>query len=553
MKITDTSDLWWKTAVVYCLDVETYLDSDGDGVGDFAGLARRIDYLADLGVTCLWLMPFYPTPDRDDGYDISDFYGVDRRLGSHGDFVEVMRTARDRGMRVIVDLVVNHTSDRHPWFLSARRSTSSPFRDFYVWRDEPPAKQQPTVFPGEEASVWELDEKSGQYFQHVFYRHQPDLNIGNPRVRDEIAKVIGFWLALGVNGFRIDAVPFLIEPPSGVDIGDPHELLRDLKRFLQRRSGSAALLGEVNLPFEEQLAYFGGERGGELDLQFDFVSMQALYLSLARNDPAPLITALRSRPAIPPETTWANFVRNHDELTLDKLSDDEKQEVFDAFGPKESQQVYGRGITRRLPPMLAGDPRRVRMVYSLMFSLPGTPVLFYGEEIGMGEHPDAEGRAAVRTPMQWSDGKNGGFSTAAPSRLVAALPSDGYAPAHVNVQQQRSDDGSLLRYIQRLIGRYRTAPEIGWGSLEILDSDAEGVLAHAVSADTGRMLLFHNFTDVPVRVRADIGAQADGTRLLDLDEGDVIDVGGTRRVELELEAYGHRWLRVSPPGDDRLA
>jgi len=553
MKITDTSDLWWKTAVVYCLDVETYLDSDGDGVGDFAGLARRIDYLADLGVTCLWLMPFYPTPDRDDGYDISDFYGVDRRLGSHGDFVEVMRTARDRGMRVIVDLVVNHTSDRHPWFLSARRSTSSPFRDFYVWRDEPPAKQQPTVFPGEEASVWELDEKSGQYFQHVFYRHQPDLNIGNPRVRDEIAKVIGFWLALGVNGFRIDAVPFLIEPPSGVDIGDPHELLRDLKRFLQRRSGSAALLGEVNLPFEEQLAYFGGERGGELDLQFDFVSMQALYLSLARNDPAPLITALRSRPAIPPETTWANFVRNHDELTLDKLSDDEKQEVFDAFGPKESQQVYGRGITRRLPPMLAGDPRRVRMVYSLMFSLPGTPVLFYGEEIGMGENPDAEGRAAVRTPMQWSDGKNGGFSTAAPSRLVAALPSDGYAPAHVNVQQQRSDDGSLLKYIQRLIGRYRTAPEIGWGSLEILDSDAEGVLAHAVSADTGRMLLFHNFTDVPVRVRADIGAQADGTRLLDLDEGDVIDVGGTRRVELELEAYGHRWLRVSPPGDDRLA
>jgi len=498
-------------------------------------------------------MPFYPTPDRDDGYDISDFYGVDRRLGSHGDFVEVMRTARDRGMRVIVDLVVNHTSDRHPWFLSARRSTSSPFRDFYVWRDEPPAKQQPTVFPGEEASVWELDEKSGQYFQHVFYRHQPDLNIGNPRVRDEIAKVIGFWLALGVNGFRIDAVPFLIEPPSGVDIGDPHELLRDLKRFLQRRSGSAALLGEVNLPFEEQLAYFGGERGGELDLQFDFVSMQALYLSLARNDPAPLITALRSRPAIPPETTWANFVRNHDELTLDKLSDDEKQEVFDAFGPKESQQVYGRGITRRLPPMLAGDPRRVRMVYSLMFSLPGTPVLFYGEEIGMGENPDAEGRAAVRTPMQWSDGKNGGFSTAAPSRLVAALPSDGYAPAHVNVQQQRSDDGSLLKYIQRLIGRYRTAPEIGWGSLEILDSDAEGVLAHAVSADTGRMLLFHNFTDVPVRVRADIGAQADGTRLLDLDEGDVIDVGGTRRVELELEAYGHRWLRVSPPGDDRLA
>ena len=554
MKITDTSDLWWKSAVIYCLDVETFLDSDGDGTGDLQGLAQRIDYLAQLGVTCLWLMPFYPTPDRDDGYDITDFYGVDPRLGSHGEFVEAIRTARDRGMRVIVDLVVNHTSDRHPWFLKAKRSVNSPYRDFYVWRDDPPPKgQKNPVFPGEADGIWTKDEASGQWYQHSFYEHQPDLNIANPAVRDELARVIGFWLQLGVSGFRVDAVPFFLEVPPEADIPDPHELLRDFRRFLQRRSSEAILLGEVNLPYDKQVAFFGGQDANELSMQFDFVAMQAFYLSLARQDPAPLVAALTSRPALPDDVQWANFLRNHDELTLDKLSDDEKQEVFDAFGPKESQQVYGRGITRRLPPMLAGDPRRVRMVYSLMFSLPGTPVLFYGEEIGMGENPDAEGRAAVRTPMQWSDGKNGGFSTAAPSRLVAALPSDGYAPAHVNVQQQRSDDGSLLKYIQRLIGRYRTAPEIGWGSLEILDSDAEGVLAHAVSADTGRMLLFHNFTDVPVRVRADIGAQADGTRLLDLDEGDVIDVGGTRRVELELEAYGHRWLRVSPPGDDRLA
>ena len=236
MKITDTSDLWWKTAVIYCLDVETYMDGNDDGVGDFEGLARRIDYLADLGITCLWLMPFYPSPDRDDGYDISDFYGIDPRLGNHGDFVEVIRTARDRGMRVIVDLVVNHTSDKHPWFVSARRSRTSAHRDFYVWRDAPPKKQQPTVFPGEEASVWEYDERTEQYFQHVFYKHQPDLNIANPRVRDEIAKTIGFWLALGVSGFRIDAVPFLIEPPDGVELGDPHEFLRDLKRFLQHAS-----------------------------------------------------------------------------------------------------------------------------------------------------------------------------------------------------------------------------------------------------------------------------------------------------------------------------
>jgi glycosidase len=309
--------------------------------------------------------------------------------------------------------------------------------------------------------VWERDERSGQYFQHVFYKHQPDLNIANPRVRDEIAKTIGFWLALGVSGFRIDAVPFLIEPPDGVDLGDPHELLRDIKRVLQRRAGDAALLGEVNLPFAEQLDFFGGPRGGELDLQFDFVSMQALYLSLARSDPAPLADALRSRPAIPSEATWANFVRNHDELTLDKLSDDERAEVFDAFAPDEAQRVYGRGITRRLPPMLAGDPRRVRMVYSLMFSLPGTPVLFYGEEIGMGENPEVPGRQSGRTPMQWSDDRNGGFSTAAPSRLVAPPPEDGYAPAHVNVRQQRTDDDSLLLFVRRLISRYRASPEIG--------------------------------------------------------------------------------------------
>lgn len=553
MKITDTSDLWWKSAVIYCLDVETYMDDNDDGAGDFAGLARRIDYLADLGVTCLWLMPFYPSPDRDDGYDISDFYGIDPRLGNHGDFVEVIRTARDRGMRVIIDLVVNHTSDKHPWFVSARRSRTSPYRDFYVWRDEPPAQQEPTVFPGEEASVWEYDERTGQYFQHVFYRHQPDLNVANPRVRDEIAKTIGFWLALGVSGFRLDAVPFFIEPPDGVDVGDPHELLRDLKRFLQRRVGDAALLGEVNVPYRDQVKFFGGQRGGELDLQFDFIGMQALYLSLARQDPAPIVKALRSRPVVPPEAGWANFVRNHDELTLDKLTDAEREEVFEVFAPDEAQRVYGRGITRRLPTMLGGDPRRIRMVYSLLFSLPGTPVLFYGEEIGMGENPDIPGRTSVRTPMQWSDGKNGGFSRAAPSRLVAPIPTDGYAPEHVNALHQRADEDSLLRFMHQLITRYRTSPEIGWGTPRILDHDAVGVLAHELSADVGRMVALHNFAEVPVRVALELGPVEEGTVLLNLHGTDRIALGPRGRFETELPAYGFRWLRVSAPDDTRIS
>lgn len=553
MKITDTNDLWWKTAVIYCLDVETYMDSDGDGIGDLVGLARRIDYLADLGVTCLWLMPFYPSPDIDDGYDVTDFYGVDPRLGTHGDLVEVIRTARDRGMRVIVDLVVNHTSDKHPWFVNARRSRNAKFRDFYVWVDKPPKKQAEVVFPGEEVSVWELDEASGQYFLHSFYRHQPDLNIANPRVRDEIAKTIGFWLELGISGFRVDAVPFLIEAPPGVEIGDPHEYLRDLRRFLERRNSEAVLLGEVNLEYEQQAEYFGVGGAEELTMQFDFISMQAMYLSLARSDPAPLVRALTSRPEIAPESQYANFVRNHDELTLDKLTDAERLEVFEAFAPDERQRIYGRGITRRIPPMLGGDPRRVRMVYSLLFSLPGTPVLFYGEEIGMGENIEVEGRQSVRTPMQWSATKNGGFSSAPPSRLVAPPPADGYAPQHVNVDAQLSDNESLLQFVQRLAVRYRSSPEIGWGRFDVLEQDQPAVLAHSMTADVGRFVALHNFSDVSVETTITLDDDPDAVALTDLLGPEKILLDDRRGTSIELLPYGYRWLRVVRPGDGRLS
>ncbi|QKJ18558.1 alpha-amylase family protein [Microbacterium hominis] len=554
MKITDTSDLWWKTAVIYCLDVETFLDSDGDGAGDLQGLAQRIDYLSQVGVTCLWLMPFYPTPDRDDGYDITDFYGVDPRLGTHGDLVEVIRTANDRGMRVIVDLVVNHTSDRHPWFRAAKRSVNSRYRDYYVWRDDaPPKGQKNAVFPGEANGIWTREDTSGQWYQHSFYEHQPDLNVANPRVRDELARVIGFWLQLGISGFRVDAVPFFLEMPPGVDIADPHDLLRDIRRFLQRRSSEAIMLGEVNLPYEQQVEYFGGgsDAAGELSMQFDFVGMQAFYLSLARSDPAPLIAALTSRPTLPPEAQWANFLRNHDELTLDKLSEDERQEVFDAFAPDERQRVFGRGITRRLPPML-GDPRRIRMAYSLLFTLPGTPVLFYGEEIGMGENIDIPGREAVRTPMQWSADRNGGFSEAAPSRLVAAPPGDGFAPEHVNVAAQLEDRESLLHFFRDLTARYRISPELGWGELEVLDQPVPGILAHSLSADVGRMLAVHNFADVPASTSFVLADEPEGTCLVDLLGAERIPLDGRGRVDLEMPAYGYRWLRVSRPGDRRV-
>ena len=307
MRITDTSDMWWKTAVIYCLDVQTFMDWNNDGMGDFTGLAERLDYLAELGVTCLWLMPFHPTTDRDDGYDITDYYGVDPRLGSVGDFVEVVRTARDRGMRVIIDLVVNHTSDKHPWFKASRSSKTSPYRDFYVWRaDQPPDTKKEVSFPDKENSIWEYDAKTEEWYLHRFYRTQPDLNITNPMVRDEIVKAMGFWLELGISGFRVDAVPFMLET-TGVDraelnrFHDPHAYLRHLRSFVGRRTGDGILLGEVNLPHKDQKTFFGGKDGDELTMQFDFIGMQHLYLAMARQDARPLARALRQRPAISSE------------------------------------------------------------------------------------------------------------------------------------------------------------------------------------------------------------------------------------------------------------
>ncbi len=551
MSVAETADLWWKNAVIYCLDVQTFCDSDGDGVGDLRGLTSKVDYLAGLGITCLWLMPFYPTADLDDGYDISEHYAVDPRLGTFGDLTELVRTARDRGLRVIVDLVVNHTSDQHHWFRSARRSRESPFRDFYVWADEVPTDgPQGEVFPGDQGGIWTWDAEAGQYYLHRFYRHQPDLNVAAAEVRDEIRKLIGFWLAQDLSGFRVDAVPFLLEL-AGIGEAmelDPHDYLRDLRAFLGRRSGEAILLGEVNLPAAEQRRFFGDEDGDELHLLFDFLVMQATYVALARGEAGPVEAALRRRKEIPPEAAWATFLRNHDELTLDKLTSAERNEVFAAFGPEADMQLYGRGLRRRLPTMLGGDQRRLRMAYSLMFALPGTPTLFYGEEIGMAENLAIDDRLAVRTPMQWSGDSTAGFSTAPPDALCRPLSTEpGFRAADgVNVETQRTDPGSLLNWFERMIRLRKELPEIGWGRCTVLDGGAPSTLVLRHDWQGRCVVTAHNLAKRAATVRIDIG-DGPGTELRDLlQPGDPIRVRDGR-ARIPLTAHDQRWFRLAGP------
>lgn len=416
-------DLWYKNAILYCIDVETYKDANGDGVGDFEGLTQRLDYIAGLGITCIWLLPFYPTPNKDNGYDVMDYYNVDTRLGTLGDFVEFTRQANDRGIRVIVDLVINHTSDQHPWFQAACKDENSKYRNYYVWsKEKPEDADEGIVFPGYQKSTWTYNPEAGAYYFHRFYDHQADLNITNPQVREEIQKIMGFWLALGVSGFRVDAAQFLIEVRDNqaqLDVESPYHYLKEIRNFLSWRRGDAILLAEANVSLEELPKYFGD--GDKMQMLFNFIVNQNLFLALAREKATPLVEALKAMPAIPETGQWGHFIRNHDELSLDKLSDAQQNEIADAFAPdKEQMWIFDRGIRRRFAPMVDSDPRRLRLAYSLVLTLPGTPVINYGEELGMGDDLSLEERNSARTPMQWSSQPNGEFSPAPPRSTGAS-------------------------------------------------------------------------------------------------------------------------------------
>ena len=541
-------DLWYKNAVIYCLDVEKYVDGNNDGIGDFVGLTRRLDYLAGLGVTCIWLQPFYESPNRDNGYDVSNYYSVHPKLGTFGEFVDFMNHAEQIGIRVIADLVVNHTSDRHPWFQSARKDPKSPYRNWYLWsKTRPPDYNKGMVFPGVQKATWTRDEVAGEYYFHRFYDFQPDLDTMNEAVRTEILRIMGFWLQLGVCGFRMDAVPFLISRKGArVRPRKDYEFLHEMRDFLQWRRRDAVLLAEANVPPDESLEYFG-DLGDRLQMMLNFPVNQRIYYALATGDLKPLTMALEATKERPQAAQWVHFLRSHDELDLGRLTKTQREKVFAAFGPTKDMQLYDRGIRRRFVPMVDNDRRRIELAYSLLFTLPGTPMIQYGDEIGMGDNLALPERESARTPMQWSADKNGGFSTG--RRTIRPVISDPiYGYKRVNVEGQRRDPHSLLNWVERKIRMRRECPEISWGDWKILKTNADDVLVMEYTWRDHSLIVLHNFVDKPRAIRIPVSIA--GTQvLIDLLSTNDSRAGEHGHHEIELEPYGYRWFRAR--GSDR--
>ncbi|KAA0182328.1 alpha-amylase family protein [Cupriavidus cauae] len=535
--------LWYRNAIIYQIDVSVFRDGNNDGWGDLQGLTAHLEYLRGLGVTCIWLSPFYQSPFRDGGYDVTDHLAVDPRFGDLADMVALLEKAEELGIRVMVELVAHHTSDQHRWFQEARRDRNSPYRDYYVWADEPEETHVKPIFPTVEDSVWTWDEEAGQYYRHAFYSHQPDLNIANPAVRAEIEDIMSFWLRLGVSGFRIDAAGHMID---GAKEADPRDdgfwLLNDLRAFATLRRSDAVLLGEVDVPAEDYARYFG--KGHRLTLVSNFFLNNFLFLALARERAEPIERALREQPDPPERAQYAVWVRNHDELDLERLSEAEREEVMQRFAPDEDMRVYNRGIRRRLPPMLDGDQRRIAQVHALLFSLPGTPILRYGEEIGMGEDLSQKERHAVRTAMQWSDEVNGGFSPADPDSLPVPVIREGpFAYDKVNIYEQTLRDDSLLARTGKMIRARLGMPEIGYGECTVMDVGCPAVLALRHELDGQVVFTFANLSGQDVEVG-----------LPDVEVGELRDmlVDGPYPPQqngahaLKLRAYGYRWLRQRP-------
>ena len=500
---------WYKDAIVYQLHVKAFHDSTDDGMGDFAGLTERLDYIADLGVTAVWLLPFYPSPLRDDGYDIADYTRVHPDYGTLRDFRTFVREAHRRGLRVITELVINHTSDQHPWFVEARSSRKSPRRDWYVWSDtDQKYTEARIIFTDTESSNWTWDQESSQYYWHRFFSHQPDLNFDNPQVVRAVVRVMRFWLDLGVDGLRLDAVPYLVEREgtNGENLPETHAVLRRLRASLDERYSGRMLLAEANQWPPDVLPYFGTPEEPECHMAFHFPLMPRIWIALRREDRYPIVEIMGQTPDIPDESQWALFLRNHDELTLEMVTDEERDFMYTEYA-RDARMRINVGIRRRLAPLVDNSRRRIELLNSLLFSMKGTPVLYYGDEIGMGDNVYLGDRNGVRTPMQWTGDRNAGFSRADVHALYAPLVADPvYGYQAVNVEAQERVPGSLLNWMKRLIRVRRAHPVFGRGSLEFLHPENRRVLAYLREHEGTTILCVANLSRFAQYVELDLSA-----------------------------------------------
>lgn len=529
---------WYINAVFYELYLRAFADGNGDGHGDFTGLRQRLDYLEWLGVDCIWLLPFYPSPLKDDGYDIASYYGIHQNFGLLEDFQMTVEEIHRRGMKIIVDLVINHTSDQHPWFQEARSSRTSPMRDFYVWSDTPDRYNETRIiFLDTEESNWAFDPISEQYYWHRFYSSQPDLNFDNPRVQAVILDAMDFWLRMGIDGFRVDAVPYLYERDGTncENLPETHAYLKRMREYVDAHHPNALLLAEANQWAHDLLPYFGDEEGAEFHMCFHFPIMPRLYMALARQDRTSIVDILKSTPPIPPGAQWATFLRNHDELTLEMVTPDEREFMWDYYAPDRRHRL-NLGIRRRLAPLMNNDRRKIELLNSLLFTLPGAPVLYYGDEIGMGDDVSLFDRNGMRTPMQWVDDVNAGFSTAPIDKLYSPIINDAvYGYKQVNVESQRADESSLLHRIRHLIHVRKSTEVLATGKLEWVEDLPKEVLCFWRLSPTQAVLVVHNLSSEPLTVILPPAGP-----LYDLLDADKPLIERT----LTLEAYGYRWLKA---------
>jgi len=536
--------LWYKDAVIYQVHVRAFYDSSGDGNGDFRGLAQKLDYLQELGVTAIWLMPFFPSPLRDDGYDIADYRSVNPTYGTLDDFKAFLGAAHQRGIRVIIEMVLNHTSDQHPWFQESRSSRNNPRRDWYVWSDtDTKYKGTRLIFLDTELSNWAWDPVSKQYYWHRFFSHQPDLNYDNPQVREEMWEIMKFWLQMGVDAFRLDAVPYLVEREGTncENLPETHQIIKDLRARIDREFPGRMLLAEANQWPADLRSYFGN--GDEFHMAFHFPLMPRMFMGLKLEDRKPITEILKQTPEIPEVCQWCLFLRNHDELTLEMVTDMERDYMYDEYA-KEKAMRLNLGIRRRLAPLLDNDRRRIELMNGMLMSLPGTPIIYYGDEIGMGDNVNLGDRHGVRTPMQWDGGWNGGFSTADPEGLYSPLmlnPVYGYQA--INVQSQKRFDHSLLSWMKRLIKTRKATPVLGRGSIQFLYPANHRVLAYMRKLGNETVLAVNNLSSKAQAVELDLKTYK-GNILIEMFGRNVFPRIGDLPYLLTLGPYEFFWFRL---------